>query len=85
MKVWTPLLVAPYEQTDGTNRATVTYPIRALGRLRAGVALQQAAMEARVVVRRAQLAVTGQADQGSATAVEVIPLQEECAVHGRPS
>ena len=88
MEVWTPLLVAPYEQTDGTNRFTrtnMTYPIRALGRLRTGVPPQRAAIEARVVVRRAQLAVTGQRDQGSAAAVEVIPLQEELVRGSRPA
>ena len=37
MEVWTPLLVAPYEQTDGTTTFTMTYPIDALGRLRTSV------------------------------------------------
>ena len=85
MEVWTPLLVAPYEQTDGTTTFTMTYPIDALGRLRTGVPLQRAAMEARVVVPRAQLAVTGQRDQQSAAAVEVIPLQEEMVRGSRPA
>ena len=85
MEVWTPLLVAPYEQTDGTTTFTMTYPIDALGRLRTSVPLQRAAMEARVVVPRAQLAVTGQRDQQSAAAVEVIPLQEEMVRGSRPA
>ncbi len=84
MEVWTPLVVRPYEQPDSTPfaRATMTTPMRALGRVRAGVSPGQATNEARVVVRGAQLDVTGAAGPMVGRDVEVVPLQEELA---RPS
>ena len=88
MEVWTPLVVPPYELTNLTDmfmKTTMTTPMRALGRVRAGVSPRQATTEARVVVRRAQLDVTGAAGPMVGQDVEVVPLQEELVRGSRPA
>ena len=87
MDVWTPLVVASYElPTDGTPFVSRrTTPMSALGRVRAGVSPRQATTDARAVVRRAQLDVTGAAGPMVGRDVEVVPLQEELARSSRPA
>ena len=88
MEVWTPLVVPPYDQTNLTDmRMTtrMTTPMRALGRVRAGVLPRQATLEARVIVRRAQLDVTGAAGPMVGRDVELVPLQEELVRASRPA
>ena len=87
MDVWTPLVVPPYELPDSTPfaSATMTTPMRALGRLRAGVSPRQATTEVRVVVRRARLDVAGAAGPMVGRDVAVVPLQEELARPSRPA
>ena len=85
MEVWTPLVVPPYELPahelpDGDStfaRTTMTTPMFALGRVRAGVSPRQATIESRVIVRRAQLDVTGAAGPSVGRDVDVVPLREE--------
>ncbi|MCY4076125.1 MAG: ABC transporter permease [Acidobacteria bacterium] len=87
MEVWTPLVVAPYDQTnpaDPSMTIRMTTPMFALGRVRDGVSSQQATIEARVVVRRARFEVAGDAGPRVGREVEVVPLQQELVRASRP-